>query len=78
VIKRTIKPAAAASRISPAAAKSAARVVYRDSQTGKFVVSGYAVPDAAGARAYKPYKRSGGIKTASPAKRRSRSATKKR
>lgn len=36
--KRTIKPAAGASRISRREATSAARVVYRDGTTGRLVV----------------------------------------
>lgn len=39
MMKRTIKPAAADSHITAAAAKAAARVVYRDRVTGKFVVA---------------------------------------
>jgi hypothetical protein len=42
MIKRTIKPAAGESSVSAAAAKSAARLVYRD-RTGKFVVSKYEI-----------------------------------
>lgn len=38
-MKRTIKPAAGDSRVSAATAESAARYVYRDSRTGKLVVS---------------------------------------
>jgi hypothetical protein len=36
--KRTIKPAAGMSHITAAAATSAARVVYRDGPTGRFVL----------------------------------------
>ncbi|HEY3052204.1 MAG TPA: hypothetical protein VGK04_02320 [Thermoanaerobaculia bacterium] len=36
--KRTIKPAAGPSRVSTQQATSAARVVYRDSSTGHFVI----------------------------------------
>jgi hypothetical protein len=36
--KRTIKPAAGGSKISVGAATSAARVVYRDGSTGRFVI----------------------------------------
>jgi len=39
MVKRTIKPAVAGAHVTAAAAKSAARFVYRDSRTGKFVVS---------------------------------------
>jgi len=39
VNKRTIKPAAGNSRITPAAARAAARYVRRDSATGKFIIS---------------------------------------
>jgi hypothetical protein len=39
VNKRTIQPAAGDSRVSAAAAKSAARYVRRDSRTGRFVMS---------------------------------------
>jgi hypothetical protein len=39
MVKRTIKPAAGNSRVSAAAAKAAARFVYRDAVTGRFVVS---------------------------------------
>jgi hypothetical protein len=38
MIKRTIKPAAGQSRISQAEAISAARTVYRDLNTGRFVI----------------------------------------
>jgi hypothetical protein len=40
MITRTIKAAAADSHVSAAAAKAAARLVYRDSATGKFVIAG--------------------------------------
>jgi hypothetical protein len=39
MVKRTIKPAAAESHITASDAKAAARVVYRNSATGKFVVA---------------------------------------
>jgi hypothetical protein len=38
MIKRTIKPAAGYSRVSPKEAKAAARLVYRDSKGGRFVI----------------------------------------
>jgi len=38
MIKRTSKPAAGASRVSIREATSAARVVYRDGTTGRFVI----------------------------------------
>ena len=38
MMKRTIKPAAGESSVTAAAAKAAARLVYRDSLTGKLVV----------------------------------------
>jgi hypothetical protein len=40
MMKRTIKPAAGDSHVTPAAAKAAARVVYRDRRTGRLVVAG--------------------------------------
>jgi hypothetical protein len=36
--KRTIKPAAGTSRITPEEALAAARVVYRDRKTGRIVI----------------------------------------
>lgn len=39
MMKRTIKPAAGDSQVTAEAAKAAARAVYRDSATGKLVVS---------------------------------------
>lgn len=39
MIKRTIKPAAGYSRITPEAAKAAAYLVYRDRTTGRYVMS---------------------------------------
>jgi hypothetical protein len=38
MIRRTIKPAEAKSRISAEAAAAAARLVYRDRATGRFVI----------------------------------------
>jgi len=38
MIKRTIKPAAGSSRVSAEAATAAARLVYRDWKTGRFVI----------------------------------------
>ncbi|HKO57144.1 MAG TPA: hypothetical protein VJ276_14800 [Thermoanaerobaculia bacterium] len=39
MIKRTIKPAAGTSRVTPEQAQAAARFVYRDSKTGRLVIS---------------------------------------
>ena len=38
MIKRTIKPAAGYSRVSLEEAKAAARLVYRDRKTGRFII----------------------------------------
>jgi hypothetical protein len=38
MIKRTIKPAAGSSRVTPEEAKAAARLVYRDGKTGRLVI----------------------------------------
>ena len=38
MMKRTIKPAAGKSNVTAAAAKAAARVVYRDAGTGRLIV----------------------------------------
>lgn len=38
MIKRTIKPAAGRSRVTPEEALAAARIVYRDGKTGRFVI----------------------------------------
>jgi hypothetical protein len=45
MIKRTIKPAAGNSRISPEAAKAAAYYVYRDPATGKRIISKDEIPE---------------------------------
>jgi hypothetical protein len=50
MVKRTIKPAAGKSHITAAAARAAARVVYRDRATGRLVIVSR---DASGAAASK-------------------------
>jgi len=47
MVKRTIKPAAGISRVSAAQARAAARYVYRDSATGKFIISKRPIADKA-------------------------------